>query len=47
MHLEEIKMLYGACHQNNVSGCYDCYGEALKALLNKTVVIDPGHGGID
>lgn len=38
--------MYGICHQNDERGCYDCCGEASKPLLNKTVVIDPGHGGI-
>jgi len=33
-----------ACNQKDVSGCH--YGCVLKPLLNKIVVLDPGHGGI-
>jgi N-acetylmuramoyl-L-alanine amidase len=40
-------MLYcDACQQKDVGGCYyDCV-EVSKPLLNKIVVLDPGHGGI-
>ncbi|MBP2652493.1 MAG: cwlD 2 [Firmicutes bacterium] len=34
------------CHQKDVSGCYCGCAGLLKPLLNKIVVLDPGHGGI-
>jgi N-acetylmuramoyl-L-alanine amidase len=44
--LEVQKLLYfDASHQKGFGGCdYDCI-RASKPLLNKMVVLDPGHGG--
>ena len=37
---------WDACHKNFLNGCYSgCIGVS-KPLLNKIIVLDPGHGGI-